>query len=107
MTKDIIEVFIQNKSKAEFRRPLEVEHAIWIWLYLRQRELPYPVAGVRVYIDERWTIDKELPALIFKEQFDKLYDEYGVNNQLNKDEIIRKMALAWIGEQKYERRDLD
>lgn len=99
----LVEIFIQNRRKEDFLKPLEVEHALRIWLYLEQHELPFPIIGVRVYIDEKWVNDKELPALIFRDDFDELYKS--VNSQLE-NEFIEKMSQSWILEHNYQRRDM-
>lgn len=103
----LVEVFIQNKIKDDFTEPLEVEHAIRIWLYLKQRELPFPVIGVKVYIDESWVNDMELPVIIFEDVFEKLYIEGGINSQINDDKIIRKLTQSWIRQNNYQGREFE
>ena len=101
----IIEVFTVNK--ADFSKPLEVKHAFRIWLYLHERLPPYPIAGIKVFINERWVLDKDYSVLITAEQFNELLADVGDLSHTDPEQAVQWLTEKWMGMNRYHRRGLE
>lgn len=78
-----------------FSEPFHVQEAMKIFLYLKDRKLPYEVAGVNVSVSQKW-VAAELPqVLIGTSEFESIFSTLD-KNHLNEEELDKRLSEYWI-----------
>jgi archaellum component FlaF (FlaF/FlaG flagellin family) len=86
-----------KEVKDNLSQPFEIQEAIRILLYLKDRTLPYQVDGVYVSVSNKWVISSQPQVLISKAEFDELYNNNNVIN-LDSQQIVKKLSEIRIAQ---------
>jgi hypothetical protein len=86
-----------KESKDNLSQPFEIQEAIRILLYLKDRTLPYQVEGVYISVSNKWIISSLPQVLISKDEFDELYNNNNVKN-LDSQQIVEKLSEIWMAQ---------
>lgn len=96
---------VTNKYFEDASKPLEVNYAINIWTYLRERKLPFEIDWLALYFKRNNYFEGESIIIISKSDFEELYKEAKVEG-LDKEQQITKLAELWIKKHNYKRNGL-
>ncbi len=101
----VLHIYANNKMFADYSKPIEVRYAMRILLYVRDRTLPYPIAGINVFFIRNWVNEANTKIIISMNEFEELYKEANVEG-LKEDEQIDKLSIIWIQKNSYKRNGL-
>jgi pentose-5-phosphate-3-epimerase len=90
----IIKVNVRIKSWNDYTQQLEVRQAMRIWLHLKERRLPYKIAGVYVSLEAKREYSSLKQAIVSNREFNKMYKEVA-DKKLNESDIITMLSDLW------------
>jgi len=95
----IILVNTKGKDTSRFH---EVEHAMRIWLYLKERQISFSIIAVETSFNEKWVNDNSAVVIIKKNEFEDIYSSISMED-MNVEEQIIILSQAWIEKYEYKR----
>ena len=99
---EVIYIDTFSKSFMDFKRYTEIEALIEIWLYLYERQLPFPIDGISYYFMQGGTFTHSAETKMSWLEFETLYREVEEKN-ITEEERIKKLTLAYIEQTGYTR----
>jgi hypothetical protein len=82
-------------SRDNFTEPFHVQEAMKIFLYLKDRRLPFEIAGVNVSVSHKW-VAAELPqVLISRLEFENIYQNID-KKHLSNPELVQRLTERWM-----------
>ncbi|WP_424768336.1 hypothetical protein [Paenibacillus sp. sgz302251] len=88
-------------ENSDLRTPFNVHAAMQVWLYLKDREAPYPIEGINVGVSRgRFIMDSLWRVMVTREEFETLYASMQ-NVEMDSQLMIEKLAAKWVEESKY------
>lgn len=71
-----------------------VHHAMLVWLYLKERKLPFPIIAVEVSYSS-WSLSSHESIILSRYEFKNVYEDLP-NTAVDRYEYVRELSQLWI-----------
>ncbi|WML46623.1 hypothetical protein RCG23_13260 [Neobacillus sp. PS3-34] len=91
-------VLIEGKIPEQTNHPINVEAAVKVFNFLRERKLPFEVVGIDVGVQRTGGFDRNWHIMLTSAEFNELSKKYK-----NSDNVEKKIVGEWIMTHHYEK----
>lgn len=102
----VIIIDLTNQRKTDITIPIEVRYVMRLWIHLKERKLPYHIAGIRASIHRSDIIGGASRIIIHEKEFEELY-RASYAKGLTGESLVDDLTKSWIKKHNYTRSWVD